>query len=65
VADSVETNSNPAVPPGQTQPRGESETSTSRPNPTGPRPSNRPATAPGNKPAPRPKTNPGRTDILQ
>lgn len=65
VVESVDTNSNQTSLPGQTPSRVEPETSTSRPNPTGPRPSNRPANVPGIKPAPKPKTNPGRTDILQ
>jgi serine/threonine protein kinase len=64
IVESVDTNSTQSELPGQT-PRSETETNTSRPNPTGPRPSNRPASAPSNKPAPKPKTNPRRTDILQ
>jgi serine/threonine protein kinase len=65
LVESVDNNPGQSEPPSQPQPRTETESNTSRPNPTGPRSNSRPATPPGNKPAPKPKTNPGRTDILQ
>ena len=66
-ASASEANSTVSAPPTQSPVRttSDSETPTSRPNPTGPRPvANRPTTT-APKSTPKPKANPGRTDILQ